>query len=363
MRIFLAILLFLACLFPSLSSGQNRSLDNLEIEVTHGLGFVLPEYQFVNLITEDFTYNYELSIRKNTYGKDGWQELYHYPSYGLRFIHSTLGNDEVLGKLWGVYPYFQFVVLNFNRFKIYNQFGLGYSRVNRKYDLEDNYLNVAVGSYGNIHFNTRFIANYQLFDRLNLNTSISFDHFSNGNTAEPNLGINYVSWMSGLSYAIGQQSEKKMPGIPEKDGYLEQEIVLSIGGKHSRALASTFYRTHSFSYEVRKQTFRALHLGLGADIFYDSSVKDQLEKDGKDFQPINRFQSGIHFSQTIVYNRFSLTFQEGIYLGLTEKVNNYFMYNRGIAKYKLTDKLTFRFVMKSHLYILDYPEFGLGLIL
>jgi hypothetical protein len=359
LRKFFLILFFLPfCLFA-----QDDWNDDLELEVNHGLGFVLPEYQFVNLITEDYAYNYEFSIRKNTYGKDAWQQLYKYPAYGLRFVYSSLGNDEVLGKLWGIYLYFQITIANFNRFKIINQFGLGYSRVNRKYDIEDNYLNVAVGSYGNIHFNTRFAATYQITDYLKINTSLSLDHFSNGNTAEPNLGINYITWMSGLSYAIGKQTPKGIPGLMEKDGSFEQELLAAIGGKHSRALASTFYRTHSLSYEVRKQTFRALHLGLGADLFYDSSVEDQLEKDGKEFQPINRFQSGIHFSQTIVYNRFSLTFQEGIYLGLTEKVNNYFMYNRGIAKYKLTDKVTARIVMKSHLHILDYPEFGIGVIL
>lgn len=356
-------LFFLLPCFPIFLFSQESWHDNLEVETTYGPGFVLPEYQFINLITEDFTNNFELSVRKNTFGKDAWQQLYQYPAYGVRFLYSTLGNDNVLGKLWGVYPYFQITILDFNRFKLLNQFGLGYSRVNRKFDATENYLNVAVGSYGNIHFNTRFAVTYQLLDRLKLNTSLSFDHFSNGNTAEPNLGINYLSWMSGLSYSVGKQTPAKKPGLMEKNGDYEQELILAIGGKHSRALASTFYRTHSISYEVRKQTFRALHLGLGADLFYDSSVEDQLTKENKDFQSINRFQSGFHFSQTIVYNRFSLTFQEGIYLGLTEKVNNYFMYNRGIVKYKFTEKMTARIAMKSHLHILDYPEFGLGIIL
>ena len=356
---------FFLLLFSSFSyylHAQHWS-DDLELEVNYGPGLILPEYRFFNLISRDYTKTYEFSIRKNTYGKDEWQQLYNYPSYGLRFVYSDLGNPNVLGEVWGIYPYFQVTILDFNRFKVYNQFGLGYSRVSKKFDLENNYLNVAIGSYGNMHFNTRFVASYELSPKVSVNTSLSLDHFSNGNTAEPNLGINYVSWLAGVSYTLGQKQDKIEPGLPIKDGYLEKELVFAIGGKHSRALSSNFYRTHSISYEVRKQSFRALHLGLGTDLFYDSSVKDQLEKEGKDYQPINQFQSGIHFSQTIVYNRFSLTFQEGIYLGLTEKVNSYFMYNRGIAKYKLTDQISVRFAMKSHLHILDYPEIGIGVIL
>lgn len=359
-RIFIiAILLFL---LTSLRA-QEKWTDDLEVGIQYGSGYVLPEYDFINLVTEDYTSTIELSIQKNSYGQTDWERVYHYPSYGIRLLRSSLGSQDVLGELWGIYPYIEINIFKFKRIKFLNQTGLGYSRVNKKFDLEENYLNVAVGSYSNMHFNSRFTLELRLLDRLFLQSSLSFDHFSNANTSEPNLGINYISWMNGLSYAIGNQHERIQGEVFEKEKGLEKEIAFAIGGKHSRALASTYYFTSSFTYEVRKAYFRALHLGLGADVFYDTSVEDQLIKDEKDYSSIDQFQSGIHFSQTLVYGKFSLTLQEGIYLGLTEKVNNYSIYNRGIAKYKVGEHMSIRFHMKSHLHILDYPEIGIGWIL
>ena len=337
--------------------------DDLEIGIDQGIGYVLPEYRFFNLITQDYAYNYELSLLKKSSGKNSWEQLYNYPAYGLRIMHSTLGNNEVLGKVWGIYPYFQLTLINYRKFQLNSQIGLGYSRVNRKYNAETNFLNVAIGSYGNAHFNARLIASYQILDRLKLRTALNLDHFSNANTAEPNLGINYLTWMSGLSYSIGESSPKQKPGLPEKSGYLEQELMFSVGGKRSRLLSSDFYRTHGFSYELRKQSFRALHLGLGADLFYDTSVKDRMKKEGKNYRSQDQFQSGLHISQTLVYQRFSLTLQEGIYLGFREKVENHRFYTRGIAKYKVKEHFAVRIAMKSHLHILDYPEIGVGWIL
>ena len=356
-------LCLLTLLFISRSvSSQGSWTDDLEIGFNYGSGYVLPEYEFINLLTESPSQNYEFSILKSTHGKTAWERLYKYPGYGLRILYSDLGNPDALGQVWGVYPYFRIRVIDMGKLQLFNESGLGYSRVNRKFDLDENFMNVAVGSYSNIHFNSRFLLSCELSERISISTALSFDHFSNGNTAEPNLGINYLSWMGGLSYRIGDKSERIEGELMPKDRETERELVWSIGGKHSRALTSQYYFTSSLSFEWRKKFFRALHLGVGGDLFYDTSVEDQLEKNGKAYQSIDQFQCGIHISQTFVYDRFSLTIQEGIYLFLKEQVENYTMYNRAIIKYRINDQLTARVSMKSHVFILDYPEFGVGWI-
>lgn len=357
----LLILASLILIFSS-SKAQEKWSDNLEIGVHYGSGYVLPEYAFINLATERPSQNIEFQIQKNSTGKTDWERLYKYPSYGIRFMYTDLGSPDILGQVWAIYPYFQIQMAEYKKFKLVNETGLGYSRVNQKFDLEKNYWNVAVGSYGNIHFNTRFSLLYSITDRMKLSSSLSFDHFSNANTAEPNLGINYISWLGGLTYSIGKQSEKIEGDIFPKDKSIEKELVFSVGGKHSRALNSKYYLTNSLSFEFRKKYFRALHLGAGADLFYDTSVKDQLIENEKTYRNSDQFQTGFHISQTLIYHRFSLTIQEGTYLVLKEKVDGYSIYCRGIMKYRFTDHFTGRISMKSHLHILDYPEIGIGWI-
>jgi len=235
---------------------------------------------------------------------------------------------------------------------------VGLSYVNKKYDSETNFLNVAIGSNINIHFNFRLGIDYQIANRISLNSGISFDHLSNANMSEPNLGINYITAFAGLSYRIGKKSAIQSPIFEANQPKTTVLLVYNAGGKYSRALSSQKYFTSSFSTEIKRNIARAFHLGIGVDVFYDASVKDRLIAAEKTYYSINQFMTGIHFSQTLVYNKLSLTIQEGIYLFLTDKVEENFMYNRGIIAYQLSETFSIRLAMKSHLHILDYPEFG-----
>ena len=68
----------------------------------------------------------------------------------------------------------------------------------------------------------------------------------------------------------------------------------------------------------------------------------------------------IHISESIIFNKLTLSIQEGFYLLLNEQVEKYRIYSRGIAQYQVTDRFLMRIAMKSHIHILDYPELGFG---
>ena len=79
------------------------------------------------------------------------------------------------------------------------------------------------------------------------------------------------------------------------------------------------------------------------------------------YKPIDDFRTGLHLSQEIAYGPFSFILQEGLYIGLTNKVDqNKLMYNRAIVRYNFNDRFLVHITMKSHLHILDYPEVGFG---
>ena len=229
--------------------------------------------------------------------------------------------------------------LSKNRFRLFNRIGIGLNYVNRKFDFKNNYLNVAVGSKVNIHFNFRIGANYELSDKFSLNTGLSFNHFSNANTSEPNLGINYLTGFGGVSYCLGTKGEKKTHELEAHNKENIFALFASIGGKRSRALVANYFLTSSFSFEFNRALTRKFLLGIGSDLFYDSSVESSITKVNKDYRKSDSFQTGIHLSQSIVYNRLTLSIQEGIYLFLTEQVGNYPIYSRGIVQYQVNNHL------------------------
>lgn len=352
--------LLLTLLFASQLNGQSKFSDNFKIMGNYHYGYVLPEYSFVNLISNAPISSFDLCLLKETKGKNIWQQLYKYPEYGLSFFYSSLGNDDVLGREIALNYFFKVHLISKKRFKFFNRTGIGLGYVSEKFDLEENYLNVATGSHLNMHFNFRFGASYEFTDKLGLNAGISFDHFSNANTSEPNLGINYFTGYTGISYLIGERKEITKIELEDHKIVNEFEAFVSLGGKHARNLSSKYFLVSSLSLQVKRSFFRAFHLGAGVDLFYDSSVSSQLDNDVLEYKSAYQFQTGIHISQSIIYSRFSVTLQEGIYLGLKEKVDDYVMYNRGILRYQLTENTSIRLAMKSHLHILDYPEIGLG---
>ena len=102
-------------------------------------------------------------------------------------------------------------------------------------------------------------------------------------------------------------------------------------------------------------------MGIGADFYYNSAIESQMKSLDRNFRPIDAFQSGIHVSETVVYNKFSLGLHQGVYIGLPERVLGKLIYNKAVMQFSVFKNVNFRIVMKSHLHMLDYPEFGVGI--
>ena len=348
---------------PVNTTAQDRFQNDLSVSLNYQYGFIVPEYSNFLYLVDDNVQSYAFNLSKKTRGKNDWEHLYNYPEYGISLFYSTLGNNQVHGKEIALFPYFNLNILSLKRFDFYNETGIGLSYVTRKFDFDDNYLNVAVGSHVNIHFHLKFGLAYKIPAlKLQVHSGVAFDHFSNSNTKEPNLGLNYATLFTGLKYRMGNETPALERVMKPHLGGSHMELIYSAGGKHPRTLGSKVYFTSSLAFEYKWELFRALHLGIGADLFYDTSTEaEMLTVELKNHKNIYDFRSGVHFSQEFVYNRLSLIIQEGFYVLLTDRVEKNVMYNRGIIRYRVSEHAFIHLAMKSHLHILDYPEFGFGL--
>lgn len=329
--------------------------------VCYGQGVLLPEYSFVNSLANQSLHQLRLNFYRQSLGTDFWQTMYHYPKVGVSFLYSSLGNQEVFGDEFAIYPFFCLKSIDKPRFSIEHQIGLGLGFATKRFDLATNYQNIAVGSRLNIHFHYALMAQMRLSSRLCAGLGFTFDHFSNANMYEPNLGLNMTAFQVQGAYRI-QKNEyfKKIIDIPTLNVKNEWAFIYAAGGKHTRALQSTIYFTSSLSVEYKRIMGHKFRLGVGLDLFYDSSTKVEIEAVNNEVHRTQYdYRSGIHFAQEFVYNRFSLILQEGVYVGLTNHVNkSSFMYNRLIMRYKWSKHFLTHIAMKSHLHILDYPEVG-----
>lgn len=358
--LFPLLLVILSSMFLQ-ADAQSKLTDDLNVAAYYHYGFMLPEYSSLLYLVNDPIQSVALNFSKKTSGKDDWEQIYNYPEYGLSLFYSTLGNDRVHGRELSIFPYFRLDIINGKRFDFYNETGMGLSYVSRKFDLEDNYLNIAVGSHLNIHFNLKLGLQYRTRRKLKFNTGLSFDHFSNSNAAEPNLGLNYATVYAGLKYNLGDETDRHVRDLKPHERGHHYEFIYSAGMKHPRAIGSELYFTSSATFEIKWHLFRMFHVGAGADLFYDASTEaEMLTLEMNHHRSLYDFRSGIHFSQEVVYKNFSLMIQEGFYMILKDEVEQNVMYNRGVVRYRISEHLLVQLAMKSHLHILDYPEIGLG---
>jgi hypothetical protein len=353
------ILCLIQC-YCSLLFGQEPT-KNLAVRTDFHYGFVIPEYQHFNYLVNKPVVSGEISLFRQSVGRNYWEPLYKYPEAGLTLQFTTLGNKEVFGNEFGLFPYVQTPFIRREKFVFFNQFGLGVGYATKKFDLETNYENISVGSHLNVHFNFKLGSKFRLNKHLWINSGLSFTHYSNANMAEPNLGVNLFTAFAGMNYQITQVPVRIEKPIGSHQQKHEFALIYSAGGKHTRALQSAVYFTSSASVEYKHHTFRKIHFGGGIDLSYDSATETEMSIPGKsNYQRRYDYRTGVHLSQELVYDRFSFILQQGFYVGLTDQVNKSFMYNRANLRWKFNEHILMHVSMRSHLHILDYPEIGVG---
>jgi len=354
--------LLLLTLLPAVSIAQHKpTTEALQLRASYRKGAIVPLYSVFTWLTEEYVHAAEIAFAKKSTGQSYWNQIYNYPSWGMALQIESLGNNRVFGHGLSFYPYYMIPLLEAGNLAVIQKGGLGIGAVSRRFHATENPENVAMGSTLNIHFNFELLAQYRLTKNLEAFTGLSFDHLSNGNLAEPNLGINYVSVQIGGQYMLGRQPEKQVQKIPEHRVVNEASLILSAGLKHGRSLQSRKYLASSLSLEWKRRWWRIFTPGIGADLFYDGATRAEKSRfSDSAFRPVDQYRTGIHLSQEIQYGKFSVSLQEGLYVGLTEKVFNQKMYNRLIIRQRFSGHYFAQVAIRSHLSVLDVVELGIG---
>lgn len=351
---------FFALLFFLEADAQEHERLPVNARANYHYGALLPEYGVLNYLSQDFVNGYELSFSWQTTGKSIWERLYRYPQFGLGFFTSNLSNDVLFGRQYSLYPNYTLHITERENFDFNYQLGVGATYTTRKFDFSSNAQNVAVGSHFNIHFHSHFEVKYRVHGSLFANAGLAFNHFSNANLSEPNLGLNYATAFAGISYTTGKPADRNHEPVAPMDPHFEFAASVFGGMKHTRTFESFQYPAVSMSFDAARRIGHKFAWGIGADFFYDSSIEVQMERLNKPYRSTDSFTSGMHASAEFIYSHFSLILQQGVYIGLTDKLNGHSLYNRALLRYRLGKHWYASMSMKSYFVVLDFPEAGFG---
>jgi hypothetical protein len=316
--------------------------------------------------TPPFSYGLELCYSQRTSGELAWHQRWKRPSYEVSFIHYYLGDNEVLGSLTGIIPSIGFYIHEKEKSSFRFHLGIGIAYVTKSFDEIYNPTNNAIGSNINSIINFKFSHEWQLNDKLDFYTGLSFTHFSNGKTTSPNSGINLPALFVGTAFKLngnytGVDEEQKERhsyrkwginahvayGIKENDvpgGPKYPVKILSIGGLFStdafnRIVFGWEYEYHEEEYSFAIATFLE---------------EEQAQKEAK--------KQIIYIGDEALFGNISVRFQLGYYIvnTRTQSINTKLFVNYRIPVPRLSSTFYAGFMMKTYLAKANYLSLVAG---
>mgnify|MGYP006293389321 CR=1 FL=1 len=349
MKLNISIIIFILCGIAvgfSQDSGNNAQIAGTTIylgHITSGNNTVYLNSRRLTGYSADFTFF--------KYDNKSWRHFYNFPETGIKFYYSNLSGNDFLGKTCGLYPYLLFTAGNQWKIRPYLQAGLGIAYLSKKFHPEDNYYNQYIGSNLNVLIDLSSGCRYRLFNRMMVFHGFSFMHLSNGEMAQPNTGINTVSWNSGIHYIIAGAAERQIQRTAVRDTVVQPYFInvsAGFGIKECNPKDQKKYANYRISAAFLRRLNAGQSLGLGLDVFYESADIILLENQDKAIEnTLPLLKPGIALMHINHFGRFSVIIQAGVHFYRVEKSQGPF-YERLGCSYTFYDPCDVYILYKAY---------------
>lgn len=354
-------LLFL--LFTLASFGQKS--NPFSVEASFLRGNTLPHTEDMYHLVNGHPEGFMLSIVEKTDGSKEWHQAYNYPDYGAYFLYQDF-KSQPLGENYSVGALYNFYFLNR---KIQFKLAQGIAYATNPYDKKDNSKNKAFGSrlMGNTNFGLSY-DNQTLFKNVGFHAGILFTHYSNGRMKSPNSGINTYLLNLGVNYNVSEDFKRQPDTTLTKKSYKEPihyNFVFRTGINESPIINSGRFPFYHIGFYADKRINRKSSLQLGTELFLTKSLQEYIKYYSvaypeENISPNTDYKRvGIFVGHELMINRISLETQIGFYVYEPFK-KDIPVYDRVGIKYYFTKKIFGGLTIKTHLFLAEALEFGIG---
>jgi len=379
------LLLIIIIAAPLLSNAQLKKqvwdgkknygfFNTVEFHSAHGM-FLKNSNQLDEIMDNPYS-DFALRIGIQSHGKKLWEQILGYPIYGMGFYSAYFYDDDPLGAPAALYLFINAPIKRWNKFSIKWELAAGLSYGFNPQDSIHNPENNVIGSKKNVYFHGKIIAEYRLNKRWDIGLGGGFNHFSNGSTQTPNLGINLAGITLNARYSFNPVKAytkhidpKYQPqvrpdfihrNIPKTKTHHELSIYYAAGGKATTTIYinGPIYFISALTADYHYKYYHIAKVGIGLDYFYEAALKDYQNLDNPSFNDLT--YTGIHLSHILYFDKLALVFQPGIYLSNNVKHKDSY-YLRVGGRYDITDRLYVQAALKTRNgAIADFIEWGLG---
>ncbi|KAA9331611.1 acyloxyacyl hydrolase [Hymenobacter busanensis] len=326
-------------------------------------GFIIAHSPRVKHLVTAHPTGFELNLQRQLNGSAPWHAWYRYPKVGMALVYYDYHNS-ILGKSYAASIYLNKTFWRTERQQLSFRLGPGIGYFPNRFDLETNHKNTFVSSALNATIQARAEYDVALTPKVAMLLGVAFNHYSNGATAKPNLGINIPTLIVGLNYHQ-QRNAVPLPLVPGADVPAELgknflNVSTSVAFKQRNESDTKLYAVNSVSVIGGRRVNRKSNLLVGLEGFYDRSLiaeqRDTVPA-GRSLQDVKK--AGIIFGHELLFGRLAFDTHLGFYLYNPYKSNKFY-YERIGLKYHFTERLFGAMDLKVHRGAADALEWKIG---
>lgn len=343
-------------------SQEDSWLKRLYVEGNYHYGFLMPHSDYIAFFVKEHIQGFQLNIGLQTNGEKRWHQSYNFPRMGIGYYRSGLSNKNVYGEVNALFAYVDRYYLNWNKkINFGNRLSFGAAYVNKKFDLEENSTNLAIGSRLNAYINYSVEAGFRLFPKTELKIGGGISHVSNGNFQQPNKGLNFFTVFTGLTYSLNEEIKLSSPEAKEDNSKHQFLLMTSYGRKQISRKIDNSYSVIGVSGEYSHLLTGNSWGGAALNIYHDPSLEKELAlSDTLNTNFSHRIRVALNLVYELKMGRISYVFQPGIYLRNPYKLSGVIS-NRISVRYQLTSQWNAGITIKAHWFaIADVFEWGIG---
>lgn len=351
------------CTFVLFSQKKMTGTKDFYIKVAPSYGFIFEHKSTIGNLVKGYIPAIEIDFVKPTTGSKRWHRENNFPEVGISLNIIDFSNPKQLGYCFALSPYIEIPLnkkIRATRPVVRICWGISY--LNKKFDINSDPKNIAIGSHLNTFVQWKVLWHLKLSNKLRLEPGLSFSHASNGRSQVPNLGLNIVSLNLGLTYKLNGDVTKVDLQDSSATWKSKHEILIwdAAGFNEHEPATGTKYFSNTFGVNYYYNVRNTHKWGAGFDIDYDLQNAYHLKTSGHPAQSwLDLVQLGVKACYAYNIGRVSLPIEMGYYAVSKPKEDGPIFHRIGI-RYYCKNGLMFNFTMKSHWAVAAHFDYGLG---
>jgi hypothetical protein len=362
----IVVLLFLFTNGFSQNSSKDSLAPSLYVQVGGYSGFLYAHHRSMGYLIDNYARGAQIRAGWRFNGKHEWEKAYRFPSAGIGYMISDFGSPRVFGYGHALFGYLDIPIIETNSFSWAYDLGAGLASVTKKFDINTNPNNEVIGSHLNAFLLISTGLEYRPTKKTTLRLDLGLNHYSNGNSSEPNWGLNTFFVMVGAKQKIQAENRSTAQSVALSHKKWESLIHISAAYKEVKPVDGIKYFVSDIHFTARKRISHTNSWGGGVDLLYDGSIRKSLKIEaGQGYivhdsicNPgvLQNFSPAVHTNWSMHFGKITFDVQLGFYI-YNALDKTYF--NRWILEVELTRHISLLTALKSHLASADYVQFGL----